>query len=146
MLSTVIFLGTHNKILQCNITLSSSIGPDHSVLNVTWMHNNQSISASDGVSISFNMAGRVVNMFQSNLTLDHITNSTGGVYCCRGEIVSSTKHDCVSLLVTGMQNIYLSTDIVHCLEVLISGNCALSVVQIYKYQTCTRTSEWAAQH
>ena len=102
-LNTTVPIGTRNKLLQCNITLSSSTGADHSVLNVTWLHNNQPISASDGVVST--SAATMANMFLTKLTLLHITQSSGGEYCCIASIHGHTSvtSDCVTLhTITGM--------------------------------------------
>ena len=91
-------VGRESHSINCTITLSSSIGPDHSALNVIWMHNNQPISASDGTVETWSQKA-VSDTFMSNLTLHQISEHDGGQYCCTANIIGNTTitSDCGSL-------------------------------------------------
>ena len=92
-------VGTQTHIMSCTITLSSVIGPDHSALNVTWQHNNQTVSH-DRIHV-FPTQG-VSNVFYSNLTLEQVSQHDGGVYNCAASLSGNdtTIADHVELNIT----------------------------------------------
>ena len=101
-MATDVPVGTDNHLMNCTITLSSPIGPDHSALNVTWLHNNQSISAADGIVEARNITASPTWLFQSDLTLHQISQFDDGQYCCIASISGNTTitSDCDYLHVT----------------------------------------------
>ena len=91
-------MNTPSAQINCTTTLSSSIGPDHSALTVTWMHNNQSINASQMSPA----ASVFTSSFTSVQTLLNISQSDEGQYCCSASFAGlSTESDCIDIQVTG---------------------------------------------
>ena len=100
-MATDVPVGTDIHLMNCTITLISPIGPDHSALNVTWLHNNQSISASDGTVETRDITAPT-NAILSGLTLHQISQFDDGQYCCTASIAGNTTitSDCDYLHVT----------------------------------------------
>ena len=80
-------VGTQAFILFCTITLSNAIGPDHSALNVTWQHNNQTVSH-DRVHVLLRQSDES-NVFFSDLTLHQISQHDSGVYNCAARLTGN---------------------------------------------------------
>ena len=90
-----------STVIVCNITLNTAIGPDLSVINYTWYHNN--------VTIANNITNQRLILFLSidgisfttTLKITSIQPSSAGVYQCSTGIVgdntvtSSTTQLCV---------------------------------------------------
>ena len=94
-------VGTDSHQIDCVVTLSSSIGPNISALNISWQHNNQMISSSlDRYQVSETLGAHTT--FSSSLTLSDISQHDSGEYCCTASIAGNqTKlNDCVELKVT----------------------------------------------
>ena len=80
-------VGTQTHTILCIITLSSTIGPDHSALSVTWQHNNQTVSP-DKVNV-FSTQGGESDMFYSDLALQQVSEHDGGVYHCAASLTGN---------------------------------------------------------
>ena len=81
-------IGSSTTIV-CNITLNTAIGPDLSVLNYTWYHNNIDITnniTNQRLILFISIDGR---SFTSTLKITSVQSSNAGVYQCRSGIVDS---------------------------------------------------------
>ena len=87
MTPTVIVTIESSTVIVCNITLNTAIGPDLSVLNYTWYHNNIDITnniANQRLILLLNIDGI---SFTSTLKITSVQPSNAGVYQCSGGIV-----------------------------------------------------------
>ena len=94
--------GTDTYQIDCFVTLSSSIGPNISVLSISWQHNNQPVDTSqDRVQVS-EPIGLLNFFFTNSFTLSDISEHDSGEYCCTASIAGNqTKpQDCVEVKVT----------------------------------------------
>ena len=93
--------GTVDLKINCSITLSSPIGPDHSALNVTWLHNVSSVNMIEN-SLSTNQRENI--NFTSALSISSVEYTSSGNYCCVASVTgtTTTKFDCVNLTVSGL--------------------------------------------
>ena len=77
-----------SAVIVCNITLNTAIGPDLSVLNYTWYHNNIDITnnvANQRLILLLNIDGI---SFTSTLQITSVQPSNTGVYQCSAGIVT----------------------------------------------------------
>ena len=88
-----------SKQFNCTITLSSSIGPDHSALSVSWRHDNQAVSSG---LVRLVTAGTIVDTFTSVITLSSVAMSDAGRYCCSAQLAGETAPltHCITITVT----------------------------------------------
>lgn len=80
--------------LQCNTTLTHSIGPDYSALNIVWRHNNTTIS--NCLQLQPEGMRNGSHTFTCSLTLDRVSVASAGVYTCIAKVIGSgvsKKHD-----------------------------------------------------
>ena len=85
---------------MCTITLSSPVGPNISALSVTWQHN-ETVNA-NGMTQPAN--GVNSKIFMKSLTLQDITISDSGQYCCQVEIIGTSHGEtsnCTTVIVAG---------------------------------------------
>ena len=78
--------GDQNVELQCTVTLSHHIGPDYSVLSITWKD-------SSNMTHTCNNLGPPTgtqNIFTCSLQISTITPSSAGVYVCSAQVVTSS--------------------------------------------------------
>ena len=81
-------IGSSTTIV-CNITLNTAIGPDLSVLNYYWYHNNIDITnniTNQRLILLFSIDGM---SFTTTLKITSIQSSNAGVYQCSAGIVDS---------------------------------------------------------
>ena len=76
-------IGTDASVV-CTISLTNSIGPDISSLEVNWFNNNEMIT--DNIAISGSLS-----TFVSILTLTLVSPTDAGVYTCTASITESNK-------------------------------------------------------
>ena len=98
----MVLVGTNSYQIDCIVSLSSSIGPNISVLSISWQHNNQAVDTSqDRVQVS-EPFGVLNFFFSSSLILSDISQHDSGEYCCTASIAGNqTKpQDCVEVKVT----------------------------------------------
>ena len=74
-----------STVIVCNITLNTAIGPDLSVLNYYWYHNNIDITNRSEI-LEHNKETKTVT---TRLNITSIQPSNAGVYECRAGIVDS---------------------------------------------------------
>ena len=72
-------------VIVCNITLNTAIGPDLSVLNYTWYHNNIDITDRSEI-LEQNKETNTVTII---LNITSVQPSNAGVYQCSAGIVGS---------------------------------------------------------
>ena len=72
-----------SAVIVCNITLNTAIGPDLSVLNYTWYHNDEIIK--QNITLH-NVDGK---SFTITLEFTSVQPSNAGVYQCSAGIVGS---------------------------------------------------------
>ena len=70
-------------VITCNINLNTTIGPDLSVLNYTWYHNNTDITNRTEMLEQ----NRETNTVTTILNITSAQPSNAGVYECRAGIV-----------------------------------------------------------
>ena len=86
-----------STVIVCNITLNTAIGPDLSVLNYYWYHNNINITNKRLILLH----SIYEKTFTSTLQITSVQPSNAGVYQCSAGIVgdntitSNTTHLCV---------------------------------------------------
>ena len=88
-------------VIVCNITLNTAIGPDLSVLNYTWHHNN--IDITNNITNQRLLLFLSINgmSFTTTLKITSVQLSNAGVYQCSAGIVggntitSNTTQLCV---------------------------------------------------
>ena len=73
-------------LIVCNITLNTAIGPDLSILNYTWYHNNIDVTTNKRLILPLNNNGKA---FTSTLQITSAQSSNAGVYQCSADIVGS---------------------------------------------------------
>ena len=92
-------------VIVCNITLNTAIGPDLSVLNYTWFHNNIDITniiTNQRLILFLSNNGKT---FTTTLQIILVQPSNAGVYQCNAGIVgdntiiSNTTNLCVKGIV-----------------------------------------------
>ena len=74
-----------STVIVCNITLNTAIGPDISVLNVYWYHNNIDITSRSEILEQ----NKETNTVTTILNITSVQPSYAGVYECRAGIVDS---------------------------------------------------------
>ena len=93
--------GTEKVYINSTITLSNPIGPDHSALNVTWLHNGSRLNMIEH-SPSTNQRENI--NFTSALNISSVEYTSSGNYCCVASVneTTTTKFDCINLTVSGL--------------------------------------------
>ena len=80
--------------IVCNITLNTAIGPDLSVLNYTWCHDNTDITNRSEILEQ----KRQTNAISTILNITSVLPSNTGVYKCRAGVVDGIKLENTSIL------------------------------------------------
>ena len=73
-----------SPVIVCSITLNTAIGPDLSVINYTWYHNNVDITNRSEV-LEQNKEDSTVT---TRLNITSVEPSYAGIYQCRASIIS----------------------------------------------------------
>ena len=74
-----------STVIVCNITLNTAIGPDLSVLNYYWYHNNVSVTKRSKILEK----NEETNTVTTILNITSVQPSIAGIYECRASIVDS---------------------------------------------------------
>ena len=74
-----------SAVIVCNITLNTAIGPDLSVLNYNWYHNNIDITNRSEILEQ----NKETNTVTTIVNIASVQPSNGGIYECRAGIVDS---------------------------------------------------------
>ena len=72
-----------SAVIICNITLNTAIGPDLSVLNYYWYHNNIDITNRSEI-LEHN---KETNLVTTILNITSVQSFTAGIYECKAGIV-----------------------------------------------------------
>ena len=91
-----------SAVIACNITLNTAIGPDLSVLNYTWYHNNIDVSKKSNMLKQKKQDNKVMTI----LNISSVQLSDTGTYKCSANIIGSNvpKNDSTLFDVKGMLN------------------------------------------
>ena len=91
-----------STVIACNITLNTAIGPDLSVLNYTWYHNNIDITKRTNKLEQKEQDNKVMTI----LNISSLQLSDTGTYKCSGNIIGSnvTGNDSILFNVKGILN------------------------------------------
>ena len=94
--------------IMCNITLNTAIGPDLSVLNYYWYHNNIDITnniTNQRLILFISIDGM---LFTTTLKITSVQLSNAGVYQCSAGIVggNTITSDSIQLCVKGIIIVY----------------------------------------
>ena len=87
-----------STVIVCNITLNTAIGPDLSVLNYYWYHNNIDITNRSEI---FDQNKDTSNTITIILNITSVEPESAGVYECRtgivgGDVVTNITNLCVA--------------------------------------------------
>ena len=95
-------------VITCTITLNTVIGPDLSVLNYTWYHNNINITNKSEIFKQSEVLNQS-NLVITRLNIMSVLFSDTGMYECRANIIDSsvTINDSLFLVVQGKVCLYL---------------------------------------
>ena len=90
-----------SAVIACNITLNTAIGPDLSVLNYTWYHNNIDITKKSNM-----LEQEQGNKVMTILNISSVQLSDTGTYECSANIIGSnvTRNDSILFDVKGILN------------------------------------------
>ena len=90
-----------SAVIACNITLNTAIGPDLSVLNYTWYHNNIDVSKKSNMLKQKKQDNKVMTI----LNISSVQLSDTGTYKCSANIIGNNvpKNDSTLFDVKGMQ-------------------------------------------
>ena len=96
--------GDKNIELQCTVTLSSTIGPDYSALNIDWRDTTDTIIINNCSSPQPHGNTQISDTFSCNLTLATISATSAGLYTCNAAItgISGGEAGLINLQVEGM--------------------------------------------
>ena len=96
----VVLLGTNNVLVNCSITLNTSIGPDISALQVSWLMNGTELQANTALTPHEVHS----DSFMSILTFDITGYNRTGNYCCIASLAGSVEKlsDCILVNVAGI--------------------------------------------
>ena len=72
-----------STVIVCNITLNTAIGPDLSVLNYNWYHNNTNITKRNELLEQ----NEETNVVTTRLNITSVQPSNAGIYHCRASII-----------------------------------------------------------
>ena len=72
-----------STVIVCNITLNTAIGPDLSVLNYYWYHNNIDITNRSEILEQ----NKEINVVTTRLNITSVQPSNTGIYHCKASIV-----------------------------------------------------------
>ena len=83
-------------VIECTITLNTAIGPDLSVINYYWYHNNIKLNTTNNITYEYNNE----TTFITRLTITSVQITNGGIYKCEAgivgnQLVSNTTDLCV---------------------------------------------------
>ena len=94
-----------SAVIVCNITLNTAIGPDLSILNYYWYHNNIDITnniTNQRLLLILSIDGM---SFTTTLKITSVQSSNAGVYQCSAGIVGgNTLENVTKLCIKGMLN------------------------------------------
>ena len=96
--------GDQNVELQCTVTLSSTIGPDHSALSIEWRDSTNTI-INNCSSPQPHGNTQISHTFSCNLTLATISATSAGLYSCNAATSTSNITSQINLQVQGMKSI-----------------------------------------
>ena len=96
--------GDQNVELQCTVTLSSTIGPDHSALSIEWRDSTNAI-INNCSSLQPHGNTQISDTFSCNLTLATISATSAGLYSCNAATSTSNITSQINLQVQGMKSI-----------------------------------------
>ena len=92
--------GDQNVELQCTVTLSSTIGPDHSALSIEWRDSTDTI-INNCSSPQPHGNTQISDTFSCNLTLATISATSAGLYSCNASFSSNNSSSQLNLQVQG---------------------------------------------
>lgn len=103
--------GDQNVNLMCKVTLTHHIGPDYSVLNVTWSYGNTVISRCS-YSQLLGKTQQATSIFNCTLILAKVTTERAGLYNCTAHVAGSDTSPgaSLSLQVQGLSSIMTDND------------------------------------
>ena len=83
-------------VIECTITLNTAIGPDLSVINYYWYHNDIKLNTTNNITYEYNNE----TTFITRLTITSVQITNGGTYKCEAgivgnQLVSNTTDLCV---------------------------------------------------
>lgn len=85
-------------VIECTITLNTAIGPDLSVINYYWYHNDTKLNTTNNITYEYNNE----NTFITRLTITSVQITNGGIYKCEAGIVGNQLvNDTTDLCVQG---------------------------------------------
>ena len=93
-----------STVIVCNITLNTAIGPDLSILNYYWYHNNIDITNNITNQRLILFLGIDGMSFTATLKITSVQSSNAGVYQCSAGIVggNTTTTNITQLCVKGI--------------------------------------------
>ena len=92
--------GDQNVELQCTVTLSSTIAPDYSALNIEWRDSTNTI-INNCSSPQPHGNTQISDTFSCNLTLATISAASAGLYSCNASFSASNRSSQLNLQVQG---------------------------------------------
>ena len=90
-------------VIECTITLNTAIGPDLSVINYYWYHNDIKLNTTNNITYEYNNE----TTFITRLTITSVQIANGGTYKCEAGIVGNQlMNSTTDLCVQGTVIIY----------------------------------------